>query len=76
MDVVGLNRKHFLGDNFTAKEMGAVDKNLRFKPVRMETFNLITPMELPPPEEIRKPLNDLADCVFGQCKTGLKKIMR
>jgi len=76
MDTEVIKRKHFLGDNFTPEEMGSVETNLRFKPVRMENFGLIRPLKLPTPKAIQDQLNDLADCVFGECKWDMKTFVQ
>lgn len=75
MDVVALERKHFLGDNFTAEEMNALHMILRFKPIRIEQFGLIRPPVLPESKAIQKDLNDLADCTYGECRLEIQKMM-
>ena len=76
MDIDGLEKKHFLGDNFTPEEIASVENGLRFKPTRMEQFKLIFPPSLPQPSAIQRQLTDLASCVFGECSERVRTIMK
>jgi hypothetical protein len=76
MDVDFIEKKHFLSDNFTPGEMTSIETTLRFKPVRMEQFGLVSPPSLPNPDKIQKDLNELANCVFGQCSLRIKSLMK
>ena len=75
MDVVALERKHYLGYNYTAEEMNAVDMTLRFKPVRIEQFGLTPPVTLPEPKSVQQNLNDLADRIYSECRPEIKSMM-
>jgi hypothetical protein len=76
MDVERIQRKHFLGDNFTPKEMGSIETSLRFKPIRMEQFKLIPPPSLPKLNAIERQLNALADSVYGQRGDRVKMLIK
>lgn len=76
MDVEMLNKKHFLGDNFSPSEIGSVEMRLRFEPIRMENFNLMPPVELPQPDSIQTQLAALADSVYGHSDGNLKGFIR
>lgn len=76
MDVEALQRKHFLGDNFTPDEMTTVEKTLRFRPVSVQQGNLIPPVTLPPLDTINSELRTLADRVYGACRDKLKVLVR
>jgi hypothetical protein len=76
LDVEGIERKHFLGDNFTPEEIGSIETSLRFKPIRMEQFKLISPPRLPKPNAIQRQLNALADSVYGQCCDRVKVLIK
>ena len=67
MDVEGLVKKHFMGENFSPGELGAVEKSLCFKPIRIETFKLIPLPQLSGADIIRKKLNALANSVYTKC---------
>jgi hypothetical protein len=76
MDVETLQRKHFLGDNFTPEEMTTVEKSLRFKSVSVQHGNLIPPVTLPPLNTISSELRALADQVYAACREKLKVLVR
>jgi len=76
MDVEGIQRKHFLGDNFTPEEIGSIETTLRFKPIRIEQFKLIPPPSLPKITVIQRQLNALADSVYGQCCDRVKVLIK
>jgi len=76
MDVDFIEKKHWLSDNFTPGEMTAVEASLTFKPIRMESFNLTPPTNLPEPKSIQRELNDLADCVFGECGVRIRAFVK
>ena len=76
MDVEGITRKHFLGDNFTPEEIGSIETSLRFKPIRIEQFKLIPPPSLPKITAIQRQLNALAASVYGQCCDRVKVLIK
>ena len=76
MDVEFIEKKHFLGNGFSAKEMASVEATLRFKPIRIEQFKLIAPPDLPEPNTLQKQITALADCVFEQCAPKVRAVMR
>ncbi len=75
LDIEQVERKHFLGDNFTPEEMASVQKGLLLKPVRMEHFNLVPPQNLPEVNVIKKELNALADLAYTRCKDRLRRLI-
>ena len=76
MDVEGLERKHFLGDNFTPEEMRSIETTMRLRPIRMEQFKLLVPPDLPEPKAIQRQLSALADHVYNRCTERVQAIMR
>jgi hypothetical protein len=76
MDVEFVERKRWLGDNFSPDEMASIEASLSFKLIRMERFKLDPPLILPEPKTISKKLNALADCVYGQCGERVKKLIQ
>jgi hypothetical protein len=76
LDVEEIERKHFLGDNFTPEEMGSIETSLRFKAIRMEQFKLIPPPSLPELNAIRRQLNTLADSIYGQCGDRVEMLIK
>jgi hypothetical protein len=75
LDIEQIERKHFLGDNFTPEEIASVQKALLLKPARMEHFNLVPPQNLPELNAIKKELNALADLAYTRGDDRLKKLM-
>lgn len=75
MDVKSIERKRWLGDNFSPDEMASVEASLSFKPIRMERFNLEPPPILPEPKTIQKQLNALADAVYGHCGDAVRRFL-
>jgi len=76
LDVLGIERKKILGDNFTAKEMVEMEKNLYIGPVAMEALNVPSPLDLPESGSFRRELNNLAEEIFSRYHKGVKKILR
>jgi hypothetical protein len=76
LDIEGITKKHFLGDNFTPEEMGSIETSLRFKPIRMEQFKLSPPLSLPKLNAIQRQLNALADSVYDQCGDRIKGLIK
>jgi hypothetical protein len=76
MDAGEIVKKHFMGENFTPEELGAVEKSLHFKPVQIEQFNLIPPPQLPDPDTVRKELGALANAVYAKCSDRTKALIK
>ena len=76
MDVGETVKKHFMGENFTPEELGAIEKSLCFKPVRIEQFNLIQPLQLPDPDTVRKELGALANSVYAKYSNRLSNVIK
>ncbi|HUV49605.1 MAG TPA: hypothetical protein VMW78_01085 [Anaerolineae bacterium] len=76
MDVGNIVKKHFMGENFTPEELGAVEKSLYFKPVRIEQFNLIQPPQLLDPDAVHKELGALANAVHAKYRNRTKELIK
>ncbi|MBW2570545.1 MAG: hypothetical protein JRD93_20610 [Deltaproteobacteria bacterium] len=76
MDVVGIEKKHFMGENFTSEEIGAVEKSLHFSSVCLEKFKLIPPPNLPKPEAVHDQLTSLANSIYDHDKNRLSDIIK
>jgi hypothetical protein len=76
LDVELAEKRHWLSDNFTPKEMASIEARLSFRPIRMEQFKLNPPPSLPEPKIIQRELKALADCVCGQCADRIKKLIQ
>ncbi len=76
LDVVELERKHFLGGNFTAKELAEVDKTLAFKKIQFKSFGLLNPPKPPPLESVKHELLGLTDRVCDNRRCELEDLVR
>jgi hypothetical protein len=76
LDMQGIEKKKILGDNFTAKEMTELDKNLYISSISMEKLNAPAPLALPESGSVREELTRLCDEIFQRYGTEVKKIMR
>ena len=76
LDTVTLERKIFLGENFSAAELSSIDEKLQMNVVPFEMLNVPPPLSLPKPERMQEPLSDLAVRVYRKSQTDVKRIMR
>jgi hypothetical protein len=75
LDMRGIEKKKILGDNFTAKEMAELDKNLYIAPISMEKLDAPAPLELPEFGSIRQDLTMLADEILQKYGTEVKRVI-
>lgn len=75
LDTVTLERKIFLGENFTAAELASIDQKLQINLISFELFDVPRPVTLPKPERMEEPLSDLAVRVYRKFQTDIKRIM-
>jgi len=77
LDIAELERKQFLGGNFSAYELASVESKMVFHPIQWDSLQLPKPLDLPPMKTIKKPLQNLADQVFhahqGKLRTRIRK---
>ncbi len=76
LDVCGLERKHFLGGNFTAEEIMSVEKKLYIHPMDLGRFELPEPLALPSYPLISDPLGKLAEDIYRRYQQRVKRIMK
>ena len=76
MDIKGLEKKYFLGDNFTPDEITSLETTLHFKPVRMAQFKLVFPTVLPNPQILQKQLSKLADSIYTKYRVRIKHFIK
>ena len=72
MDIAELERKQFLGGNFSSKELTSLEKKMLFHPINWESLRLPKPIDLPKLREIRKQLASLSDRVFDGYQAKLR----
>ncbi len=76
LDTAALERKQFLGENFTAEELASVDKKLYLPLVSFEKLDLPPPLKLPKPEAIEDRLSELANEIYGKYQDNVKRLMQ
>ena len=76
LDTVTLERKVFLGENFTAQELASVDEKLHLNLVSFEQLDVPQPLLLPKPERIEEPLSELAVNIYRKFQADVKRIMQ
>jgi hypothetical protein len=75
LDTGAIERKRFLGENFTPEELASVDQKLYLRQIAFEKFELPTPIPLPKPDHIETPLGDLAQEVYRKHRAQVKRLM-
>ena len=75
LDHTALERKHYLGENFTAEELTSVDQKLYLHPISFEKLDIPSPLSLPTPETIENALSDLANEIYHRYQRHIKGIM-
>ena len=75
LDVVETERKHFMGENFTARELASVDEKLMFRTISLEALGLLEPPRPPHPETVKKTLLAMADGVFFLDARAVRDLM-
>lgn len=76
LDMPGLEKKRILGENFTAKEMAALDKSLYILPQSLEKFGVPVPIEIPEPRLAEARLDALSGEVYRRCEKEVREILQ
>lgn len=76
MDVEEITKKHFMGDNFAPEETASIEQTLRFKPVRIEQFNLLPPPSLPELIDVKDQMTSLANSVYDRYHNKIQAFIR
>jgi hypothetical protein len=75
MDTSELERKQYLGENFTADEMASIDQKLYLPPILFERFDFPEPLALPRPEAIENAMADLAGEVYRKYEAYVRNLL-
>ncbi len=75
MDTRELERKQYLGENFTADEMASIDQKLYLPPIDVRRFGLPEPLDLPTPDTVESALEDLASEVYRKYESTVRSIL-
>lgn len=75
LDTTQLERKQFLGENFTADEMASIDQKLYLPPIVFERLEVPEPLTLPHPDAIESGLGDLAAAVYRKYEAYVRSLL-
>lgn len=75
LDTQSLERKHFLGENFTPNELASVDQKLHIKPISPGDYDIPPPFKTPDPSSVGKILVDLSDEVYRKYEKQVRNLM-
>lgn len=75
LDLQTIERKQYLGQNFTPEELASVDQKLYIRPLSFEQLAIPLPLRLPRPEIAERYLSDLANEVYQKHSRQLKQLM-
>ncbi len=75
LDTGTLERKHFLGGNFTAEEITSVDQKLYIGLIKFEALQVPVPLPLPAPGQVERPMTELAQEVYRKYQQAVKRLL-
>ncbi len=75
LDTQALERKHFLGENFTAEEMASLDVKLQIRTIDFDKQEIPAPLFLPSPPSIEHRLVSLASEIYGKHQNEVRRIV-
>jgi cell division protein FtsB len=76
LDTSALERKHFMGENFTPEEMASVDQKLYIPRIAFQNLDVPAPLILPHDEAIAEKLGQLAGEVYAKYQTEAKWLIQ
>jgi hypothetical protein len=75
LDTGALERKHFLGENFTAEEITSVDQKLYIGLLKFEALQVPVPLPLPAPDQVEPPMTELVQEVYRKYQQSVKRLL-
>jgi hypothetical protein len=75
LDTSTIERKQFLGGNFTAEELASVDQKLYIGPIRFESLQVPAPLILPRLESVESSLTELANEVYRKYQKHVQRFL-
>ncbi len=75
LDTQALERKHFLGENFTAEEMASLDTKLQINTLDFQKMDVPPPLPLPPLPSVEQRLAELAAETFRKHEREVRDLM-
>lgn len=76
LDTFTLERKQFLGENFTAEELASVDQTLYIGLIKFEELQIPAPLLLPKPEQVEAPMTELAHEVYRKYQKHVRRLLQ
>lgn len=76
LDTSTLERKQFLGENFSADEIASVDQKLFIGLIKFEELEVPAPLPLPPPDQADPPIAELVLEVYGKYQKFVKRLLK
>jgi hypothetical protein len=76
LDTCTLERKQFLGGNFTAEELASVDQKLYIGLIKFEDLQVPVPLLLSRPEQVEAPMTELAHEVYGKYQKHVRRLLQ
>lgn len=76
LDTFALERKQFLGENFTAEEITSVDQKLYIGLMRFEELQVPAPLPLPTPDQLEPAIAELVQEVYGKYQKFVKRLLK
>jgi hypothetical protein len=75
LDTGSVERKHFLGENFTPEELASVDQTLYIRTINFEDLQVPAPLPLPDPETVAFPMGELANEVYRKYQEHVQRLL-
>jgi len=75
LDMRGLERKKILGENFTAKELATLDRNLYIGPISLDKFDIPIPLDVPETNQVEGKLSKISDEIYRKYGDEVRKIL-
>jgi hypothetical protein len=75
LDTSAMERKHFMGENFTAEEMSSIDQKLYIPPIDFKKLEVPVPLNLPKVEAIEERLGFLSWEIYHKYQTEARWLM-
>jgi len=75
LDTCTLERKQFLGGNFTAEELASVDQKLYLGPIKFEDLRVPAPLIMPKAESVEFSLTGLANEVYRKYQKHVQRLL-
>jgi hypothetical protein len=76
LDTATVERKQFLGENFTPEELASVDRKLYIGPIKFDELELPAPLALPKPEYAESPMTELALEVYRTYQKHIQRLLK